>query len=73
MRKRQRELDADNTRTKKRKIEVQQIFQDKQFVLNEADPELMGLLENYGAEVFLFSYYGGGFNVWNENVFIFNY
>jgi hypothetical protein len=64
MRKRQREEANEERQSKKQKIEeVTKIFEDKEFMLNEADPELTDLLEKYGAKVYLFSYYGGGFHV----------
>lgn len=65
MRKRQREeANEEERQSKKQKTEeLPKIFEDKEFMLNEADPELTDLLEKYGAKVLLFSYYGGGFQV----------
>lgn len=73
MRKRQREESNEGgRRNKKQKIQPK-IFVNKEFMLNEADPELTDLLEKNGAQVYLFSYYGGGFYVRTTKYTRFNY
>ncbi len=62
-RKRQREEENEATSNKKPKIQVPKIFEDKEFMLNEEDPDLKDLIEKYGGQVYLFAYWGGGYNV----------